>query len=140
MDCVYPHCTGVLSIAGGSGYCSLCRRPVRACPTCGSWNRTQAALCRTCGKALTESSEAFDPASSLEAEPARDRVDEAIRTMPHSAGGYLWAMGEQGNLYRINPHEREGRFAEVVTRLWGKATAYAFTIGELQRSTESSES
>ncbi|HEY0760110.1 MAG TPA: hypothetical protein VGD59_12735 [Acidisarcina sp.] len=65
--------------------------------------------------------------------PVRTRVEEAIQTMPGLNGGYLWAMGEHGSLFRINPHERDGRPAEVCTRLWAGAAAHAFVIRELER-------
>ncbi len=138
MHCVYPHCEGMLSLTGPTGHCERCRLPVQRCAACDSWNRSQAIFCRTCSQRLNSREGLFTrfvvDGPTFEREPIRLRLVEPIRTLPQAYAGFLWAMGERGNLYRINPYERDGRSPEVCTRMWANPAAHAFAVRDLTRS------
>ena len=134
-ECVYPHCGGKLRTGEGAGYCVVCRLPVLRCGACRAWNRPQAAFCAQCGAEISGGSDVGAPtAAALGSEPARSEADRPIPTAAHAAYGFLWALSDEGSLYRINPYGLSGRQIEVRTRFWaGSVAAHAFTVRDLDR-------
>ncbi len=137
LACVYPHCGGKLHTGESAGYCLQCRLPVLRCRNCRAWNRTQAAFCAQCGVELVRGEDLTLPSPpALGSEPARSEADRPIPTAPHAAHGFLWALSDEGSLFRINPFGLSGRQIEVRTRFWaGSAPAHAFTVRDLDRPT-----
>jgi len=137
----------------------VCRQSVDRCRVCQAWNRSQARVCRECGAVLqhqqpnqgqhqqqdqrqpihaaSDGSPALDRAAELdptilERSPARSETDQPVPTAPVAAGGFLWAMGAEGSLYRINPFGLPGRQIEVQTRLWAGTETHAFAVRDLK--------
>src|SRR5579875_1051829 len=129
MDCVYPHCSGTLRTGRTSGFCTLCRLPARACARCGAWNRASAAFCRQCGTqgSVWGAADPVDP-QALHADPRRSTVPQPVTTLPQPASGFLWAMGDQGDLYRLNPYARTGEQVDVHDRFWADAQPHTFSL------------
>ena len=134
MTCVYPECAGSLHTGSSAAYCLLCRLPTTRCTACQGINRTSARFCRRCGVALETEPEPTPPgAAAWEREPAVSQVDDTLLTAPQSALGFLWALGQEGSLYRINPFEVSGRQVTEQTRLWKGKQNHAFTVRRLAR-------
>ena len=133
MECPYPHCAGTLRTSTVSGFCTLCRLPVSTCAQCGAANRAFAVFCRQCGRAgsVWRGSDPVDPAA-LRCDPRRTTVPQQVTTLPQAAAGFVWAMGEGGDLYRLNPYAPSGEQLEVHDRFWAQAQSHAFTVGRLR--------
>lgn len=133
MNCVYPHCTGTLRTGSTDGFCTLCRLPVNVCAVCGAPNRAFALFCRQCGggrpSGRTDDGVDLD---ALRGEPCRTSVPQQVPTLPQVAAGFLWAMGEGGDLYRLNPHARSGEAIDAHDRFWAGAQPHAFHVCRLR--------
>ena len=136
MNCVYPHCTGTLRTGPADGFCTLCRLPVGVCAVCGVANRAFALFCRQCGgnRPGERNDGQSDPVDldALRVEPCRTSIPQQVLTPPHAAAGFLWAMGEGGDLYRLNPHARSGEGVDVHDRFWAGAQPHAFHVARLR--------
>ncbi len=135
MTCPSPHCAGTLHTGTSTGFCTLCRLPVSACDQCGAWNRAFAVFCRQCGQAevIWRRTDPVDP-EALGNDPRRTTIPQQVVTQPQVASGYLWAMGEQGDLYRLNPYAGTGEQLEIHDRFWAQSQPHAFSLGHLQDS------
>ncbi len=133
MRCPVPHCKGTLRTAAAAGFCEFCHQPASACSDCGAWNRAFAVFCRQCGRAGTvwKANQLLD-AAALGAPRRRTTLPQPIQTPPAVATGLVWAMGEGGDLYRLNPCAPAGEQIAVHERFWAHAQPHAFRIGRLQ--------
>ncbi len=140
MNCPSPHCTGVLHTGVATGFCTLCRLPASICRQCHAWNRAFANVCRQCGRAgtLWEQMDSVEP-EALHRDPRRTAMPQQISTPPQAASGFLWAMGEGGDLYRLSPYAQAGEQLEVHDRFWAQPQPHAFTLGRLPTPRSSTE-
>lgn len=132
MRCPAPHCEGTLHTTAATGFCELCRQPVSACSHCAAWNRAFAVFCRQCGRADTVWA-AQQPLDAKVVQESRRRtiIPQPLQTPPAAATGFVWAMGEGGDLYRLNPCASSGEQLAVHERFWAEAQPHAFSIARL---------
>ncbi len=134
MQCVTPHCAGTLRTGQTTGFCTVCRLPVSACTHCGGWNRPFAVFCRQCGRAETawRTIDPVDP-EALRSDPRRTLIPAQITTRPQPIAGFLWALGEGGDLYRLNPYAASGDQLTVHDRFWAEPQTHAFCVARLEQ-------
>ena len=139
LPCPYPKCAGALRTGTTSGYCLHCRQPVNACAQCGAWNRAFARVCRQCGREGTiwrqvDPGDPGDPISpeALGTDPRRSELPQQVLTAPQAAAGFVWAMGEGGDLYRLNPYAAAREQVEVHDRFWAEPQPHAFALSRLR--------
>ena len=134
MNCVTPHCAGTLRIGQTTGFCPLCHTPVSACTHCGGWNRPFAIFCRQCGRGGT-TWRTTDPVDlqALRPDPRRTVIPAQITARPQSLAGFLWALSEEGDLYRLNPYAPPGEQLHVHDRFWADPQTHTFCLTRLNK-------